>query len=38
MKKTRHDEQIAFALKQAETVTSVAEVIRRMGISDLPSV
>lgn len=32
MKKTRHtDEQIAFALKQAETGTPVAEVIRRMG-------
>lgn len=32
MKKTRHtEEQIAFALKQAETGTSVAEVIRRMG-------
>jgi putative transposase len=35
MKKTRHtEEQIAFALKQAETGTSVAEVIRRMGISE----
>lgn len=34
MKKTRHtDEHIAFALKQAETGTSVAGVIRRMGIS-----
>ena len=34
MKKTRHtEEQIAFALKQAETGTS-AEVIRRMGISE----
>ena len=33
MKKTRHsEEQIAFALKQAKTGTSVAEVIRRMGI------
>ncbi len=32
MKKTRHtDEQIAFALKQAETGTPVAKVIRRMG-------
>jgi hypothetical protein len=32
MKKTRHtEEQIAFALKRAETGTSVAEVIRRMG-------
>ncbi len=35
MKKTRHtEEQIAFALKQAETGRSVAEVIRRMGISE----
>ena len=35
MKKTRHtEEQIAFALKQAETGTSVAEVIGRMGISE----
>jgi len=35
MKKTRDtDEQIAFALKQAETGTPVAEVIRRMGISE----
>ncbi len=33
MKKTRHtEEQIAFAPKQAETGTAVAEVIRRMGI------
>nr|WP_193753022.1 hypothetical protein [Sphingomonas endophytica] len=32
MKKTRHtEEQIAFALKQAKTGTSVAEVIRRVG-------
>ena len=32
MKKSRFtEEQIAFALKQAETETSVAEVIRRMG-------
>jgi len=28
------DEQIAFALKQAETGTKVAEVCRKMGISD----
>ena len=28
------DEQIAFALKQAETGTPVAEVLRRMGISE----
>ncbi len=35
MKKSRFtEEQIAFALKQAETGTSVAEVIRRMGISE----
>ncbi|MET1755139.1 transposase, partial [Novosphingobium sp. RD2P27] len=33
MKKSRYtEEQIAFALKQAETGTPVAEVIRRMGI------
>jgi putative transposase len=35
MKKKRYtDEQIAFALKQAETGTPVAEVCRKMGISD----
>lgn len=35
MKKSRYtDEQIAFALKQAETGTPVAEVIWRMGISE----
>jgi transposase-like protein len=35
MKKSRYtDEQIAFAMKQAETGTPVAEVIRRMGISE----
>jgi putative transposase len=28
------DEQIAYALKQAETGTPVAEVIRRMGIAE----
>ena len=28
------DEQIAFALKQAETGTRVAEVCRKMGISE----
>ena len=28
------DERIAFALKQAETGTPVAEFIRRMGISE----
>ncbi|SFF29567.1 Transposase [Methylobacterium sp. 13MFTsu3.1M2] len=36
MKKSRYtEEQIAFALKQAETGTPVAEVLRRMGISEL---
>ena len=35
MKKSRYtEEQIAYALKQAETGTPVAEVIRRMGISE----
>ena len=35
MKKSRYtDEQIAFALKQAETGAPVAEVIRRMGVSE----
>ena len=35
MKKTRFtQEQIAFALRQAETGTRVAEVIRKMGISE----
>ncbi len=35
MKKSRYtEEQIAFALKQAETGTPVAEVLRRMGISE----
>lgn len=34
MKKTRYtEEQIAFALKQAETGTRVEEVCRKMGIS-----
>ena len=34
MKKTRYtEEQIAFALRQAETGTPVGEVVRRMGIS-----
>jgi putative transposase len=28
------EEQIAYALHQAETGTSVAEVIRKMGISE----
>jgi len=35
MKKTRYtDEQIAFALRQAETGTPVQEVIRKMGICE----
>ena len=35
MKKARYtEEQIAFALRQAETGTAVAEVIRKMGISE----
>lgn len=35
MKKARFtEEQIAFALRQAETGTPVAEVIRKMGISE----
>lgn len=35
MKKTRYtEEQIAFALKQAETGTRVGEVSRKMGISE----
>jgi putative transposase len=35
VKKSRFtEEQIAFALKQAETGTSVGEVIRKMGISE----
>lgn len=35
MKKTNYTEQqIAFALKQAETGTRVAEVCRKMGISE----
>ena len=35
MKKTKYTEQqIAFALKQAETGTSVSEVCRKMGISE----
>jgi putative transposase len=36
MKKTRYtEEQIAFALKQAETGTRVGEVCRKMGISEV---
>ena len=35
MKKSKYtDEQIAFALKQAELGTSVDEVCRKMGVSD----
>ena len=35
MKKARFtEEQIAFALRQAETGTAVAEVIRKMGLSE----
>ncbi len=35
LKKTRYtEEQIAFALKQAETGTRVEEVCRKMGISE----
>lgn len=34
MKKKFSEEQIAFALKQAEHGTPVLEVIRKMGISE----
>lgn len=35
MRKSKYtDEQIAFALKQAETGTPVKEVIRKMGITE----
>ncbi|MGI4880928.1 MAG: transposase [Janthinobacterium lividum] len=35
MKKSRYtEEQISYALRQAETGTPVAEVIRRMGVSE----
>jgi putative transposase len=34
MKKRYTDQQIAYALKQAETGTPVQEVIRKMGISE----
>ena len=35
MKKTRYtEEQIAFALRQAESGTPVSEVIRKMGITE----
>jgi len=33
-KKHLTEEQIAFALWQAESVTSVAEIIRKIGISE----
>jgi putative transposase len=36
VKKSRYsEEQISYASKQAETGTPVAEVLRRMGISEL---
>ena len=34
MKKRFTEEQIAFAMRQAETGTAVAEVCRKMGISE----
>ncbi len=34
MKKKYTEEQVAFALKQAEAGTTVQEVIRKMGISE----
>jgi len=35
MKKTRFtEEQIAFALRQAETGTKVAEICRKMGVAE----
>jgi len=34
MKKRYTEEQIAFALRQAESGTSVVEIIRKMGISE----
>ncbi len=35
MKRKRYaDEQIAFALRQAESGTSVEEICRRMGVSE----
>ena len=35
MKKRFTEAQIAFALRQAESGTSVAEIIRKMGISEV---
>ncbi len=35
MKKSKHtEEQIAFALRQAESGTTVGEICRKMGISE----
>ena len=34
MKKRYSDEQIAFALRQGETGTSVPEIVHKMGISE----
>jgi len=34
MRKKFSEEQIAFALRQAETGVAVAEVIRKMGITE----
>jgi putative transposase len=34
VKKRFFEEQVAFALRQAETGTSVQEVVRKMGISE----
>ncbi len=34
MKKRFTDQQIAYALKQAETGTSIQEIVRKMGISE----
>jgi len=34
MKKRFTEEQIAFALRQAESGTAVAEIIRKLGVSD----
>lgn len=37
MKRKRYtEEQIAFALRQAESGTSVSEIVRKMGISEQP--